>query len=86
MAMTTLHTPSIPTWGMLQFSTRRMGTNPALLSLAVFIHTPPSMSEQPYPSCSGNQSKNQTAITLECQSLDAMPQHTVTTVDLTVLI
>ena len=29
MATTTLHTSSIPPWGMLQFSTRRMGTNPA---------------------------------------------------------
>ena len=45
-----------------------------LLSLTVIIHTHPSMSEQPYPSCSGTQTKNQTAITPECQSLDAKPQ------------
>ena len=29
MATTTLHIPSIPPWGMLQFSARRAGTNPA---------------------------------------------------------
>ena len=29
MVTTTLHTSSIPPWGMLWFSTRRMGTNPA---------------------------------------------------------
>ena len=29
MVTTTLHTSSIPPWGMLRFSARRMGTNPA---------------------------------------------------------
>ena len=45
-----------------------------LLSLTVIVCTHCSMSEQPYPSCSGTQTKNQTAITLEHQSLDAEPQ------------
>ena len=50
-------------------------------SLTDFIHTHPSKSVQPYPSCSGTQSKNQTAITPEHQSLDAKPQHAMTTND-----
>ena len=45
-----------------------------LLSLTVIIHTHPSMSEQPYPSCSGTRTKNHTAITQEHQSLDAKTQ------------
>ena len=60
---------------MLQFSAKKDGYNPVLLlSLTVIVRTHPSMSEQPYPSCSGTRTKNQTAITPEHQSSDAEPQ------------
>ena len=39
------------------------------------------MSEQPYPSCCGTHTKNQTTITPEHQSSDAKPQAAVTTID-----
>ena len=42
MATTTLHTPSIPPWGMLQFSARRMGTNPASPVITNCFHSYPS--------------------------------------------
>ena len=75
MVSITLHTSSIPPGAC--FHSPQEGQVPILLlllSLTVIIHTHPSMSEQPYPSCSGTQMKNQTAITPGHQSLDAKPQ------------
>ena len=66
------------------FSSLQEGQVPILLlllSLTDYICTHPSMSVQPYPSCSGTQSKNETAITPEHQSSDVEPQHAMTTVD-----
>ena len=57
-----------------------------LLSLTVFIRTHPSMSEQPYPSCSGTHTKNQTAITPRHQSSDAKPQQPWPQMTLTVIV
>ena len=62
------HPPSHPE---ACFSSPQEGRVPILLlllSLTVIVHTHPSMSEQPYPSCSGTDTKNQTAITPEHQS------------------
>ena len=42
MAITTLHTSSIPPWGMLLFSARRMGTNPASPVITNCYHSYPS--------------------------------------------
>ena len=82
MAMTTLHTSSIPPWGMLQFSARRMGTNstspvipnqsfiPILASLYNFIH----------PDLEHNTSIKP-IVTPGHQSLDAKTQNYMTTND-----
>ena len=42
MATTTLHTSSIPPWGMLQFSARRTGTNPVSPVITNCYHSYPS--------------------------------------------
>ena len=86
MVTTTLHTSSIPLWGMLGFSTRRTGTNPASPVITVIICTHSSMSEQPYPSCSGTHTKIQMAITPGCQSSDAEPQQPWPQLTLTVIV
>ena len=89
MATSTLHTSSIPTWGMLQFSTRRMGTNLASPVITNCYHSypsHPSMSVQPYPSCSRTHTKNHTAVTPGCQSLDAEPQQPWPQLTLTVIV
>ena len=42
MVTTTLHTSSIPPWGMLWFSARRKGTNPASPVITNCYHSYPS--------------------------------------------
>ena len=53
--------------------------------LTVMIHTHPSMSEQPYPSCSRTCTNNYTTITPGHQSLDAKPQQPWPQLTLTVI-
>ena len=76
MATTTLHTSSIPPWGMFRFSARRTGTNPASPVITNCYHSYPSqhvwttlsiLLRNPYK-------KNQTTITPEHQSSDAESQ------------
>ena len=76
MATTTLHTSSIPPWGMLWFSTRRMDTNPASPFITnCFCSYPSRKSEQPYPSCSRTHTKNQTTITPGCLWMPSLSSH-----------
>ena len=81
--MTTLHTSSIPPWGMLQFSTRRMGTNPILLSsitncLYPSQHVWTALSILLRNTSFKKSEKIIPALTPKHQSSDAKPQHTMT--------
>ena len=82
MAMTTLHTSSIPPWGMLQFSARRMGTNSTspVIPDQLSVPIPASLYNLIHPAPEHNTLITPT-VTPECQSSDAEPQHAMTTND-----
>ena len=82
MVMTPLHTSSIPPWGMLQFSIRRMGTNSTspVIPNQSFIPIPASLYNLIHPAPEHN-SLIKPTVTPENQSSHAKPQHAVTTND-----